>query len=62
MWKDPIVEALHRTREAMLAECGGDLLALAAAANARDAASKAAAARVVAPSEKSEPRGVVRPA
>lgn len=61
MWKDPIVEALHRTREAMLAECGGDLQALASAVNARDAAAKAAAQRVIA-SQKPDPREVVRPA
>ena len=25
MWKDPIVEEIHRIREKMLSECGGDL-------------------------------------
>ena len=35
MWKDPIVEELHRIRESMLAENGNDLAALARAANAR---------------------------
>ena len=35
MWKDPIVEELHRVRESMLAEHGNDLAALARAANAR---------------------------
>ena len=34
MWKDPIVEELHRVRESMLAENGSDLAALARAANA----------------------------
>lgn len=37
MWKDPIVEELHRVRESMLAEHGNDLAALARAANARAA-------------------------
>ncbi len=37
MWKDPIVEELHRVRESMLAENGNDLAALARAANARAA-------------------------
>jgi hypothetical protein len=35
MWKDPIVEELHRIRESMLAENGNDLAAMAHAANAR---------------------------
>ncbi len=35
MWKDPIVEELHRIRESMLAENGNDLAEMARAANAR---------------------------
>lgn len=37
MWKDPIVEELHRIRESMLAENGNDLAAMARAASARAA-------------------------
>ena len=59
MWKDPIVEELHRIRELMLAENGNDLAALARAANAR--ATKPISVAPFAPSEsetrtKSTPR------
>ena len=53
MWKDPIVEELHRIRESMLAENGNDLAALARAANAR--ATKPISVAPLTPSEPQTP-------